>query len=118
VTKSSTEAELVAVTDVISDVLYLKGFISELGYNVSGTNTTTVYQDNQSTMKLMKTGPPSGSKSKHVRIRTFWIKQIIEEEEINVVYKPTEEMIADGLTKPLQGVMFRAFADRILGGAQ
>lgn len=36
VTKSSTEAELIAVTDIIGDVLDLKGFVEEMGYQVNG----------------------------------------------------------------------------------
>jgi hypothetical protein len=118
VTKSSTEAELIAVTDVMGDILDLKGFVEEMGYGVSGTETDTIlYQDNQSTIQLMKTGPPSDSKSKHVRIRTFWLKEQIETGDLRVLYMPTEDMIADGLTKPLQGASFKKFADSILGGA-
>ena len=116
VTKSSTEAELIAVTDTIGDVIDLKGFVQELGYELSGTEGTAIYQDNQSTIQLMKTGPPSSSKSKHVRIRTFWLREQIENGDIRVMFKPTEEMIADGLTKPLQGAQFKLFADHILGG--
>jgi hypothetical protein len=116
VTKSSTEAELTAVTDTVGDVIDLKGFIQELGYDLSGTDGTAIYQDNQSTIQLMKTGPPSSSKSKHIRIRTFWIREQIQNNEITVIFKPTEEMIADGLTKPLQGAQFKSFVDHILGG--
>jgi hypothetical protein len=117
VTKSSTEAELIAVTDVISEVLDLKGFVEELGYVMNGTERPAiVYQDNQSTMKLMESGPPSSSKSKHVRIRTFWLREKIEEGGLKVTFCPTDQMIADGLTKPLQGAQFELFADRILGG--
>jgi hypothetical protein len=116
VTKSSTEAELIAVTDVIGDVLDLKGFVEELGYAMNGTERPAiVYQDNQSTMKLMESGPPSNSKSKHVRIRTFWLRERIEEGELKMTFCPTDQMIADGLTKPLQGAQFERFADQILG---
>jgi hypothetical protein len=116
VTKSSTEAELIAVTDVVSDVLDLKGFVEELGYSMSGTEKPAiVYQDNQSTIKLMENGPPSNSKSKHVRIRTFWLRERIEEGQLKVTFCPTDKMIADGLTKPLQGAQFESFADQILG---
>ena len=111
-TKSSTEAELDAVSDTVGDLLDLKGFVEELGYDLKDT---TVYQDNQSNIQLMKTGPPSSSKSKHVRIRTFWLREQIEEGDLKVHFKPTEEMVADGLTKPLQGAAFRKFADQILG---
>jgi hypothetical protein len=119
VTKSSTEAELIAVTDTVSDVLDLKGFVEELGYSMNRKERPAiVYQDNQSTIQLMKTGPPSNSKSKHIRIRTFWLKEKIEEGDLKVVFTPTDEMIADGLTKPLQGAQFDKFADQILGGRQ
>ena len=114
VTKSSTEAELVAVSDMIGDVLDIRGFVQELGYEYQ--DPTIVYQDNQSTIQLMNSGPASNSKSKHVRIRTFWLRERIQEGDFVAVYKPTEEMIADGLTKPLQGASFDKFADLILGG--
>jgi hypothetical protein len=107
---------LIAVTDVVSDVLDLKGFVEELGYSMSGTEKPAiVYQDNQSTIKLMENGPPSNSKSKHVRIRTFWLRERIEEGQLKVTFCPTDKMIADGLTKPLQGAQFESFADQILG---
>ena len=59
------------MTDVVGDVLDLKGFVNEMDYKVSGHEQTTIYQDNQSTVKLMESGPPSTSKSKHVHNRTF-----------------------------------------------
>ena len=36
----------------------------------------------------------------------FWIKDRVGEGELQVEYKPTEEMVADVLTKPLQGDKF------------
>ena len=119
VTKSSTEAELVAVTDVVGDILDLKFFIEELGYQVSGNErTATLFQDNQSTMRLIESGPPAGSRSKHVRIRTFWLREQVQEGNLKVIFKPTDDMIADGLTKPLQGSKYESFADQILGGRE
>jgi len=113
VTKSSTEAELVAVTDMVGDVVDLKGFVAEMGYEDIQVIT---FQDNQSTMHLMSGGgPPPSSKSKHIRIRTFWIREISQEHDIEFNYKPTEEMVTDGFTKPLQGEPFVVFTDNILG---
>ena len=47
--------------------------------------------------------------------RYFWIKDRLESENIEVVYCPTEKMIADFFTKPLQGNLFRKFRDVVLG---
>ena len=52
----------------------------------------------------MVSGQPSGSKSKHVKIRAFWIQEQIQAGRIKVRFKTSEKMITDGLTKPLQEV--------------
>jgi hypothetical protein len=56
-TKSSTEAELVGVSDVISQVIWTRYFLEAQGY---GVNDSIVYQDNQSAM-LMMAGPQVGN---------------------------------------------------------
>ena len=38
----------------------------------------------------------------------------IRSREVQVDYCPTEEMVADVLTKPLQGAAFRKFRDQLL----
>ena len=66
------------------------------------------YQDNQSAMKLEKNGHKScGEKSRHIDIRYFFIKDVLRRENIDLQYCPTEDMIADFYTKPLQGSLFR-----------
>ncbi len=47
--------------------------------------------------------------------RYFWIKDRLESEGIKVKYCPTEKMLADFFTKPLQGQLFRKFRDVVLG---
>ena len=45
----------------------------------------------------------------------FFMKNRLDTENINVVYCPTNEMLADFYTKPLQGALFRKFRDVIMG---
>lgn len=52
-TKSSTEAELVAVADVMPQILWTRYFLEAQGYQVAAS---TVYQDNQSAILLEKNG--------------------------------------------------------------
>ena len=102
VLKSSTEAELIAVTDLIGQAIELKKTAEEIiGENVK----LIVYQDNQSTINLMKNGV-TGSRSKHVKIRFAWIKEAIEAKEFELRHKATKDMLADGLTKAKQGNEF------------
>ena len=47
--------------------------------------------------------------------RYFWIKDRLEIEGIKVQYCPTDKMLADFFTKPLQGNLFRKFRDVVMG---
>ena len=113
-TKSSTEAELVGADDVLPQALWTRYFLEEQGYGV----TTTLYQDNQSAIKLESNGKSSSTKrTRHLNIRYFFITDRISKRELTVVYCPTKKMVADYFTKPLQGELFRKFRDQILGMA-
>jgi hypothetical protein len=47
-------------------------------------------------------------------IRYSWLKDRVENGELEVVYLPTESMWADMLTKPLQGELFKKFRALVL----
>jgi hypothetical protein len=65
-------------------------------------------------MSLIKKGRPTSEASKHINIRHFFIKQLVDEGEIRVMHMPTEDMLADLLTKPLQGMKFRRLRDKLM----
>ena len=68
-TRSSTEAELVAVDDMMPQILWTRYFMEAQGY---GSKNTIVYQDNKSAILLEKNGKMSSSKrTKHINIRYF-----------------------------------------------
>ena len=88
-TKSSTEAEIVAVSDMLSHAIYTRYLLQ-----------TKVYQDNITAMRLMDLdGNNSCNRTKHIDIRYYWIKDKIKMKEVEVVYQPTQTMVADILTK-------------------
>jgi tagatose-1,6-bisphosphate aldolase non-catalytic subunit AgaZ/GatZ len=110
-TKSSTESELVALSDMCSRVIWCREFL--IGQGMSPP-PARVYQDNQSTMALIKRGSSASDRTRHVAIRYYWVKDRVEAKEIEVVYMPTEDMIADVMTKPLQGEAFKRLRDMLL----
>ena len=69
-TKSSTEAELVALSDYASAGVHLKNFLAAQGYDIGPCE---IRQDNMSTIALIKRGEPGSTASKHINIRYFWI---------------------------------------------
>jgi hypothetical protein len=112
-TRSSTESELVGVDDMMPSILWTRYFLKAQGYHVSDN---IIFQDNKSTMLLERNGKASSSKrTKHINVRYFFITDRILKGEVRVDWCPTKEMVADFLTKPLQGSMFRNFRDLITG---
>jgi hypothetical protein len=111
-TRSSTEAELVGLDDVISKVLWTKRFIEQQGFKIT---STIVYRDNTSAMKLEENGRASASKrTRHFNIKYFYITDLIEKGEVKIEYCPTDDMLADYMTKPLVGTKFLSFWKQVM----
>ena len=111
VSKSSTEAELIGLSDSASQVIWTRDFLIGQGYQL---DAATIYQDNMSTMALVKKGQSNSERSRHINIRYFFVKDRVEQGDVKIEYKPTGEMIADVLTKPLQGSLFARLRDKLL----
>ena len=102
-TKSSTETELVGLSDSASQVIWTRNFLLEQGYNMG---PALVYQDNLSCMALVRNGKSNSDRTKHVATRFYFIKDRVDRKEIQIEHLGTESMIADILTKPLVGSLF------------
>lgn len=113
-TKSSTEAELVGMSDCGNQVLWTRNFLEEQQYTMG---PATIFQDNMSTIQLIKNGRSTSERTRHVDIRYFFLTDRIKTGDIQVLYKPTKDMIADVLTKPLQGEPFRRLRNLLLNTA-
>lgn len=112
VSKSSTESELIGIADGLPIVIWTRNFLISQGYSVEEAIT---YQDNKSTIFSAEKGKPSSSRTKHINVRYFFVRDRIDKKEVKLVYLPTEEMISDFFTKPLQGSLFLRLRDKILG---
>lgn len=111
-TTSSTEAEVVAVHDNMPAILWTRYFMEEQGYPLK---PSVVHQDNQSAMLLETNGKgSSGKRTRHMNIRYFFVADVQERKQITMEYCPTDEMIGDFFTKPLQGAKFRRFRNIIM----
>ena len=86
--------------------------IWEQGYNIS---PLSINQDNLSAMLLENNGQEfSGKRTRHINIRFFFAKSLVNKGEINVKHCSMLEMIADFFTKPLQGALFQKFRKYIM----
>ena len=100
VSKSSTEAEIIALTDYIGEALSTKRILEDI---TRKPVKLIVHQDNQAVLHILKNGTLQGkakTASKHVKVRIAWMKERIDAGDFEVNYCHTDLMKSDGLTKP------------------
>ncbi|KRY44405.1 Retrovirus-related Pol polyprotein from transposon TNT 1-94 [Trichinella britovi] len=94
---SSTEAEYMALSEACKEAMHLKRMIEA----ITGLCKSVVLQsDNQSELKLAK-NPVFHARTKHIDIRYHFIREAAERKDVELRYLPTEQMMADVLTKGL-----------------
>ena len=75
-----------------------------------------IYQDNKSTIQLLRNGKKSSSKrTRAINIRCFFLTDQIEKGNLTVEHCPAEKMWADYLTKPLQGKQEILMRKKLMG---
>ena len=115
VTKSSTEAELVGLSDSVNQAIHIQDFLALQGYKLE---PIIVYQDNLSCMALLERGQSSAERTRHISIRYFWVKERVDNSEMVIKHKGTKEMYANVLAKPLQGAQFQYERECLTGWPQ
>jgi hypothetical protein len=79
---------------------------------------TEIFQDNEGVLKIMEYGRHPKHRTKHLNVRHFFARERIRNGEIILLHKPTKEMLADVMTKPVTGELFRNLISQIRGNAQ
>ncbi|KAI1685790.1 Pol protein [Pyrenophora tritici-repentis] len=100
VTKSTTEAELLALSRAGGEMEWWNRLFREIRFNPD--IVSKIWCDNQQTVGIVtKAEEKLQTKLKHVDIHQLWLRQEVEAGRIHVDWKPTAYMPADGLTKVL-----------------
>jgi len=109
---SSFGAELMALGDALQDALWIRRVLSNCA--LLSEEATVIYEDNQGTIAVSKQDPGSvSSKTKHIAVRYFFVREHVECGDIAVIYCCTEEMVADIFTKPLGATKFKKFREML-----
>ncbi|KAI3655342.1 hypothetical protein MP638_004426, partial [Amoeboaphelidium occidentale] len=91
VAKSTTEAEYMALSQATSEAIWFRQLMMEL--KIDQNPQVIIYGDNQGALKLSK-NPQFHNRTKHIDIAYHFIRERIELGEIDVKFKPTNEMVA------------------------
>ena len=113
VTLSSTEAEYVALCDVVREVKFITQVLISL--NIEFKKPINVYVDNIGAIFLTE-NRNSGEKTKHIDVKYHYIREQIDEGLIQVRFVKSQENLADLFTKNLKGETYKYHADKLLTG--
>ena len=106
---SSTEAELIALVECVKRLRYVEQLTSSFGLKVA--KPMTVFGDNKASLLIAEKGVIS--RTKHLDIRRFYIKDLIDDGLIRLEYVSTTENLADLMTKPLGRQPLENLMDRL-----
>lgn len=102
---SSTEAEYVSSSQAIKELVWLNSLVEEL---FIGYDSQTLFMDNQSAIRLIK-NPEFHKRTKHIDVMYHFIREKFRDGFFVLNYIPTNDQVADILTKPLSRDKFVKF---------
>ena len=97
-------------TYAAKEVLWLRQLISQIFG--APLETTTLFSDNQSAIVLTKEHHYH-ARTKHINVCFHFIRWIVEDGKLRLIYCPTEEMVADIFTKALVSMKVKHFASEL-----
>jgi hypothetical protein len=100
VTRSTTEAELYALSAAGVESQYWDRFCRNIGFKLD--TKKALWCDNAQTVRLVQGDADRiQTKLRHVDIHQMWLRQEVDSGRVAVEWKPTADMPADGFTKLL-----------------
>jgi hypothetical protein len=111
---STVEAEYMAASNATREAIWLRVLLEDLGFTQG--EATTIHADNQGCIALSR-NPVSHSRAKHIDIRHHFIRERVENSEVDLKFCSTKDMVADIFTKPLARESFEKFRAALGVGA-
>ncbi|KAG6437014.1 hypothetical protein SASPL_101921 [Salvia splendens] len=107
---SSAEAEYIAASNTTCEGIWLRRILEDL--QQVQKEATTIYCDNMSAIAMRK-NHVFHSRSKHIELRHYFIRDMVNKEEISLEYVGTKEQLADFLTKAIPVEKFEKSRDML-----
>jgi len=85
------------MAEAAKEALWLRTFLQELGFE---EGPLLIRRDNQGALKLAKS-EENHRRTKHIDIRFRFLRDVVDNGSLKLEYVPTDDNVADALTKPL-----------------
>ena len=113
VATSTAEAEYIGQFNAGTESVWIRKFLTELGFKHLASDATVIHGDNETAIKLAK-DPIQHSKAKHIQIKYHWQRERVEEGDFCFEYTPSNKNLADWMTKPMTGDRFNIILNQIM----
>jgi hypothetical protein len=97
---SSTEAETIALNEAAKESQWLRQLVHDLSHEKS-SQVPKIYVDNQACLSIAKREGHHG-RTKHIDVKYLHTQELVENHCLTLDYCPTEDMVADIMTKALE----------------
>jgi len=112
--RASAHSELHALYDGLDTLLWCRAVLAFMEPKFNSISPTRIYQDNKSTIRITELGKASSkTKSRFINCRVYWIKDLVENDVIDIQYLPSDQMIADALASIRSGSAFTNFRHKM-----
>jgi len=112
---SSTEAKYIAITKCNKETVYLQNIINELNNSLQlkiPINIPVILEDNTGAIKLSH-NTEFHKRTKHIDIKYYYIRELVENNKIRILYINTKKQLTDPLTKPITGPILNIWRNKI-----
>ncbi|KAA3463085.1 putative LRR receptor-like serine/threonine-protein kinase [Gossypium australe] len=108
--RSTSEAEYKSLAHVTAEMVWIQSLLTELCVPVN--NKALVWCDSLAAVAVAG-NPVMHSKFKHVELDLFFVREKVAAEDFQVGHVPSQDQIADILTKPLSEGLFNKFRSQL-----
>ena len=110
VAQSTAEAEYVATTTAVNQAIWLRRILANL--HMEQKEPTQILVDNQTTISISN-NPDFHGKTKHFKIKLFFLRETQREGEVKLIYCRSEDQSADILTKVFPKARFEVLRNKL-----
>ena len=110
---SSAEAEFMAASALVQEVIYLRKLLERLGYTQSGP--TPIFEDNRTCIAWTEGSVGGSDRAKHMDLLAHFVHDAVKEGILTLCPVSSADNVADLLTKPLPEPSFLVLRKRLMG---
>lgn len=109
VAPSSTMAELIALDRAVKEALWVKKLLLQLRWPLDPADPIDIYTDSANAIKLTTKQGGYSTTTKWLDNRYFFVRDMVQRNEVKLIHINGDGNPADGLTKPLERIKFTEF---------